>query len=169
MGAEEEVTRSADKWNPLTRANRGTAGGDYVGSRRHHALGRCIQCLQSGGQYTASRPLQTIAVMTTNRPNAVSLAIIGAGPAGLSLALQAAQALPHARITVFDARPADKDISGDARTLALSQGTVQELQRMGIWDAIETSGRSAPILEVHVSQQQPTVLWPGQQQPEGRI
>lgn len=107
--------------------------------------------------------------MTTNRPNAVSLAVIGAGPAGLSLALQAAQALPEARITVFDARPADKDVSGDARTLALSQGTVQELQRMGIWDAIEASGRSAPILEVHVSQQQPTVLWPGQQQPEVRI
>lgn len=97
---------------------------------------------------------------------ALSLAIIGAGPAGLSLALQAARALPDARITVFDARPADKDISGDARTLALSQGTVQELQRMGIWSAIETSGRAAPIKAVHVSQQQPTVLWPGQQQPE---
>ena len=68
------------------------------------------------------------------------LAIIGAGPAGLSLALQAARALPTARITVFDARPADKDVRADARTLALSQGTVQELHRMGIWDAIEASG-----------------------------
>ena len=101
--------------------------------------------------------------------NALRLAIIGAGPAGLSLALQAAQALPQAHITVFDARPADKDVSGDARTLALSQGTVQELQRMGVWDAIEATGRSAPILQVHVSQQQPTVLWPGEQQPEVRI
>ncbi|MDE2593799.1 MAG: FAD-dependent monooxygenase [Burkholderiales bacterium] len=99
----------------------------------------------------------------------VSLAIIGAGPAGLSLALQAAQALPDARITVFDARPADKDVSGDPRTLALSQGTVQELQRMGVWDAIQASGQSAAIAEVHVSQQQPTVLWPGQGQPEVRI
>lgn len=112
--------------------------------------------------------------MTANSPkvpsSALSLAIIGAGPAGLSLALQAAQSLPpQARITVFDARPADKDVSGDARTLALSQGTVQELQRMGVWDAIDASGQSAPILEVHVSQQQPTVLWPGQQQPEVRI
>src|SRR4051794_19005225 len=83
----------------------------------------------------------------------LSLAIIGAGPAGLSLALQAARLLPSMRITVFDARPADKDISGDARTLALAQGTVQELQRMGVWDAIEANGRSAPIKEVHVSQQ----------------
>lgn len=99
----------------------------------------------------------------------LSLAIIGAGPAGLSLALQAARALPQARITVFDARPADKDISNDARTLALSQGTVQELQRMGVWSAIEASGQSAPIREVHVSQQQPTVLWPGDEQPAVRI
>ena len=97
------------------------------------------------------------------------LAIIGAGPAGLSLALQAARALPTARITVFDARPADKDVRADARTLALSQGTVQELHRMGIWDAIEASGHSAPIKAVHVSQQQPTVLWPGSQQPAVRI
>lgn len=96
----------------------------------------------------------------------VSLAIVGAGPAGLSLALQAARALPDARITVFDARPADKDVSGDPRTLALSLGTVQELQRMGVWDAIQAGGATAAIREVHVSQQQPTVLWPGQGQPE---
>lgn len=99
----------------------------------------------------------------------LSLAIIGAGPAGLSLALQAAQTLPGARITVFDARPADKDISSDARTLALSQGTVQALQRMGVWAEIEASGRIAAIKAVHVSQQQPTVLWPGEQQPEVTI
>jgi 2-octaprenyl-6-methoxyphenol hydroxylase len=99
----------------------------------------------------------------------LSLAIIGAGPAGLSLALQASLALPHARITVFDARPADKDVSLDGRTLALSLGTVQELQRIGVWDAIEASGQSAAIREVHVSQQQPTILWPGSQQPEIRI
>lgn len=97
------------------------------------------------------------------------LAIVGAGPAGLSLALQAARALPEAHITVFDARPADADVSADARTLALSQGTVQELSRIGVWDAIERSGRQAPIRAVHVSQQQPTVLWPGAEQPEVRI
>ncbi|MFT3857396.1 MAG: FAD-dependent monooxygenase [Aquabacterium sp.] len=109
-------------------------------------------------------------VTSSDAPAApLGIAIIGAGPAGLSLALQAAATLPHARITVFDARPADKDIAGDARTLALSQGTVQELQRMGVWAAIEAGGHSAPIREVHVSQQQPTVLWPGAGQPEVRI
>lgn len=99
----------------------------------------------------------------------LSLAIVGAGPAGLSLALQAARALPEARVTVFDARPADLDIAKDARTLALSLGTVQELGRIGVWDAIARSGKQAPILEVHVSQQQPTVLWPGTGQPEVSI
>lgn len=97
------------------------------------------------------------------------LAIVGAGPAGLSLALQAARALPEARITVFDARPADLDISRDGRTLALSLGTVQELGRIGVWEAIARSGQQAPIMAVHVSQQQPTVLWPGHGQPEVNI
>lgn len=102
-------------------------------------------------------------------PPSLSIAIVGAGPAGLSLALQAARALPEARVTVFDARPAELDISKDARTLALSLGTVQELGRIGVWEAIARSGLQAPIREVHVSQQQPTVLWPGQGQPEVSI
>ena len=45
------------------------------------------------------------------------LAVIGAGPVGLALALHAAAALPEAEVTVFDARPLDKDVSGDPRTL----------------------------------------------------
>ncbi|MFZ4551283.1 MAG: FAD-dependent monooxygenase [Aquabacterium sp.] len=110
----------------------------------------------------------TLQSSDTSAPE-LSLAIIGAGPAGLSLALQAARALPTARITVFDARPADKDVSTDARTLALSQGTVQELHRMGIWGPIDATGHTAPIRAVHVSQQQPTVLWPGKEQPVVRI
>jgi 2-octaprenyl-6-methoxyphenol hydroxylase len=105
----------------------------------------------------------------STRPEGLHLAIIGAGPAGLSLALQARHALPRARITVFDARAADHDVAADARTLALSLGTVQELQRMGVWPAIAATGQTAPILTVHVSQQQPTVLWPGRTQPEVRI
>ena len=99
----------------------------------------------------------------------LSIAVIGAGPAGLSLALQAARALPHAHITVFDARPADKDVSQDPRVLALSLGSVQELQRMGLWDAMQATQQVAAIRQVHVSQQQPTVLWPGQGQPAVHI
>lgn len=84
------------------------------------------------------------------------LAIIGAGPAGLSLALRAAQALPHASICVFDARPADRDVSADPRTLALSLGSVHVLQRLGVWPQIVA--QSEPIKGVHVSQQQPALI-----------
>ena len=87
-------------------------------------------------------------------PPALHLAVIGAGPVGLALALQAARALPDSQITLFDARPADKDVSGDPRTLALSLGSVQLLERLGAWRA----ELAQPILEVHVSQQPPSML-----------
>ncbi len=94
------------------------------------------------------------------------LAIIGAGPVGLVLALNAARRLPQAHICVHDALPADRDISTDGRTLALSLGSVQELQRLGVWLAVEP--RAQAIAAVHVSQQQPALLglfnpWPGSQ------
>jgi 2-octaprenyl-6-methoxyphenol hydroxylase len=81
------------------------------------------------------------------------LAVIGAGPVGLSLALHAASALPNASVTLFDARPLEKDISGGPRTLALSLGSVQLLQRLGAW----RPESAQPILEVHVSQQAPSL------------
>ena len=82
----------------------------------------------------------------------IDIAVVGAGPVGLALALQAAEKLPHARITVFDARPAERDVSADPRTLALSLGSVQLLQRLGVWPA----ELAQPIVEVHVSQVPPT-------------
>ena len=84
---------------------------------------------------------------------ALHIAVIGAGPVGLALALQAARALPGSQITLFDARPAEKDVSGDPRTLALSLGSVQLLERLGAWRA----DLAQPILEVHVSQQPPSM------------
>jgi 2-octaprenyl-6-methoxyphenol hydroxylase len=87
------------------------------------------------------------------------LAVIGAGPAGLALALQAAHKLPGADITVFDARPADKDVSGDPRTLALALGSVQQLRALGAWPA----AAARPITEVMVSQAPPTLDLPGAQ------
>ena len=98
----------------------------------------------------------------------VSIAVIGAGPVGLSLALYAARTLLQASVTVFDARPADKDVAADPRTLALSLGSVQMLQRLGAWRA----DLAQPILEVHVSQQPPSAgtllgAWFGE--PEVRI
>ncbi|MEW6705741.1 MAG: FAD-dependent monooxygenase [Pseudomonadota bacterium] len=94
----------------------------------------------------------------------LELAVVGAGPVGLALALQAARALPAARITVFDARPLDKDVSGDPRTLALSLGSVQLLKRLGAWDG----ARAQPIAEVHVSQAPPSLVL-GLGEPEVRI
>src|SRR5262245_1484545 len=80
------------------------------------------------------------------------LAVVGAGPAGLALALLAAQRLPRAQVSVFDARPADKDVSLDPRALALSLGSVQLLERVHAWprDAAQ------PIVQVHVSQAPPS-------------
>ncbi|EHR69105.1 2-polyprenyl-6-methoxyphenol hydroxylase-like oxidoreductase [Burkholderiales bacterium JOSHI_001] len=86
----------------------------------------------------------------------LSIAVVGAGPSGLALALLAAQRLPRARVTVFDARPADKDVRGDARTLALALGSVQLLQRLGAWPAEAAEA----IREVHVSQAPPTLALP---------
>ncbi len=88
--------------------------------------------------------------------NDLSLAVVGAGPVGLALALHAARALPEARIAVFDRRPAEQDVAQDPRTLALALGSVQELERLGVWAAI--APRAAPIRAVHVSQQQPALL-----------
>ena len=84
------------------------------------------------------------------------IAVIGAGPAGLALALQAARLLPGADITLFDARPADKDVSGDPRALALALGSVQTLQRLGAWPA----SAAQAITEVLVSQAPPTMALP---------
>ena len=89
----------------------------------------------------------------THVPAELDIAVIGAGPVGLALALQAARALPAARITVHDARPAGQDVSGDPRTLALSLGSVQLLQRLGVWPA----AAAQPITQVHVSQSPPTL------------
>jgi len=81
------------------------------------------------------------------------IAVIGAGPVGLALALLAARHLPGAQVCLFDARPADRDVSGDARTLALALGSQHLLERLQAWDGT----RAEPIREIWVSQQ-PAVL-----------
>ena len=92
----------------------------------------------------------------TDARNPLRIAVVGAGPAGLTLALLAAEQLPQAQVTLFDARPLERDVSADARTLALSLGSVQLLQRLGVWPA----ELAQPILQVHVSQAPPTLrLW----------
>ena len=80
------------------------------------------------------------------------LAVVGAGPAGLALALHASRLLPHAQVTLFDACPAGHDPRGDPRTLAMSLGSVQFLRRLQAWP----SAAAEPITEVMVSQMPPT-------------
>lgn len=77
------------------------------------------------------------------------VAVVGAGPVGLTLALLASECLPDASITLFDARDPERDVRADPRTLALSLGSVQLLQRLSCWPG----ARAEPILSVHVSQQ----------------
>ena len=81
------------------------------------------------------------------------IAIIGAGPVGLALGLHAARTLPRAQIALFDARPLERDVSADPRTLALALGSVQLLQRLQCWPAEQAT----PIETVHVSQAPPSV------------
>ncbi|MDE2371962.1 MAG: FAD-dependent monooxygenase [Burkholderiales bacterium] len=83
---------------------------------------------------------------------AIQIAVVGAGPAGLALALHAARLLPHASITLYDQRGAGHDVSGDPRTLALALGSVQFLERLGCWP--EAAARS--IEAIHVSQRPPS-------------
>jgi 2-octaprenyl-6-methoxyphenol hydroxylase len=83
-----------------------------------------------------------------------NLAVIGAGPVGLALALLAARTLPQARISVFDARATDHDVAADPRTLALALGSVQLLEQLGAWP----EAASAAIQKVHVSQT-PAAAW----------
>jgi 2-octaprenyl-6-methoxyphenol hydroxylase len=84
------------------------------------------------------------------------IAVVGAGPVGLALALHASRLLPHSSITLFDARPAERDVSADARTLALALGSVQFLQQIDAWPA----DAAEPIREIHVSQTTPTAWLP---------
>jgi 2-octaprenyl-6-methoxyphenol hydroxylase len=84
--------------------------------------------------------------------NTRHIAVVGAGPVGLALAIDAARRMPDDRITLFDSRAIEKDVTQDPRTLAMSLGSVQWLQRLGAWPQEGVQ----PILEVKVSQQPPS-------------
>lgn len=72
--------------------------------------------------------------------------IVGGGPTGTALAVALVQA--GRRPLVVDARTADA-ARNDKRILALSHGSQQILERLGVWNAIAAT----PIRTIHVSQQ----------------
>ena len=74
------------------------------------------------------------------------LAIVGAGPVGMSLALALKDA--GLDIVLLDARPRGS-ARHDPRDLALSHGSRLSLERLGIWAQLTPS----PIETIHVSQQ----------------
>lgn len=84
----------------------------------------------------------------------MKLAVIGAGPAGLALALLAAERLAATEIHLFDTRPLDRDVSSDARTLALNLGSIRLLERLQAW----VPDRAQAIQTVHVSQAPPAPI-----------
>ncbi len=94
------------------------------------------------------RPAQNQPMQRT----ALNLAVVGAGPVGLALALHAARTLPQAQISLFDARTPGHDVAADPRTLALALGSVQLLQRLQAWP----EEAAQPITTVHVSQVPPS-------------
>ncbi len=81
------------------------------------------------------------------------MAVVGAGPVGLALALLVARRCPNWQVSLFDARPLHADTRGDPRTLALSLGSVQLLRQLGAFPDRGTQ----PIVEVRVSQEAPAL------------
>ncbi len=75
-----------------------------------------------------------------------SIAIVGGGPAGMALALALAKQGGRARIYEARERGAAR---ADPRILALSHGSRQILEWLGVWRAIAAT----PIAAIHVSQQ----------------
>ncbi len=82
------------------------------------------------------------------------IAIVGGGMVGASLALLLARAFPNKLIVVFESEDKRKDplpekVHLDARSTAISAGSADILESLGVWSLI--SPRVAEISSVHVS------------------
>ncbi|MBL8397309.1 MAG: FAD-dependent monooxygenase [Candidatus Accumulibacter sp.] len=78
-------------------------------------------------------------------PGTLDVAVIGAGPVGMTLALALAGG-PY-RVRLIDARPRGA-WAGDPRALALAHGSRQLLERLAAWN----DDAATPIETIHVSQ-----------------
>lgn len=74
------------------------------------------------------------------------LVVIGGGPVGGALALQANRR--GCRVLVLESRPAQGGL-GDNRPMALSYGSRLILERLGVWEELQPA---TPIARIHVSQ-----------------
>ena len=77
-----------------------------------------------------------------------SVAVVGGGPVGMALALALHQQGIGA--TVLEAR-AREAIKHDVRVLALSFGSQQILERLGVWESLGLTNAATPIQTIHVS------------------
>lgn len=77
-----------------------------------------------------------------------SVAVVGGGPVGMALALALHQQGIGA--TVLEAR-AREAIKHDVRVLALSFGSQQILERLGVWESLGLANAATPIQTIHVS------------------
>ncbi len=82
------------------------------------------------------------------RAQPMRIAVVGAGPVGLSLALQLRQLGADAELHVFDAQPDGAAALADPRVLALSEGSRQLLHALGAWPREAATA----IRRIHVSQ-----------------
>jgi 2-octaprenyl-6-methoxyphenol hydroxylase len=137
----------------------------HSGSRRFtpEVLNECTDVTQDTQKYRRhsfenGNDAETVLCVTSVNAHAptLTLAIVGAGPVGLALGLMAARQLPQAHITLFDAKDLSVPVAADPRALALSLGSVQILQRLGVWP--DVAPNAMLIDAVHVSQQQPALL-----------
>ena len=79
-------------------------------------------------------------------PNDFEIAICGAGPVGIALAVLLVQrGMAPARIALIDARPLEV-AARDPRSIAISYGSAQTLQTLGAWPIAATA-----ITQIHVS------------------
>lgn len=83
------------------------------------------------------------------------IAIIGGGMVGASLALLLAQQKPSWKIALLEAKPFSETDANifqhdfDARSTAISQGSVEILHTLGVWEAL--AKHATAIAKVHVS------------------
>ena len=91
-----------------------------------------------------AEPLRTDSILVA-LPADVDVAIIGAGPLGMTLALMLAAT--SARVVLIDAG-APGAAGADPRALALAYGSRQLLERLGAWNGAAATA----IAQVHISQ-----------------